>query len=327
MIDQFGRKIEYARISVTDRCTLRCRYCMPEYGVEKLAHAEILSLEEVLRVAKIFSRLGIKKIRLTGGEPLLRKNLSSLIRELKNLSGIEQVTLTTNGVLLKNFAQELIAAGLDGINLSLDTLNEKIFSDLTRRNFLDKVREGLQFLLDENFRNLKINCVPLRSMNDGEILELARLAEKNFVKVRFIELMPIGCAWESGLRGIPTAEIFSTLEKVFGELVPIRERNSLQGPAQYFQPKNFVGQIGFIDAMEHKFCGACNRIRLTAEGFLKTCLSFDAGLDVKKILRAGIDDEELLEKIGDAIYLKPKEHSFNGDKKFRDSRQMYQVGG
>ena len=257
MIDQFGREINYARISVTDRCNLRCRYCMPECGVKKISHAEILSLEEVLRVAEIFSRLGIKKIRLTGGEPLLRKNLPSLVRKLKNLSGIEQVTLTTNGVLLKTFAHELIAAGLDGINLSLDTLDEKIFANLTRRKFFVQVLEGLQTLLAENL-SLKINCVPLRGVNDEELLKLSRLAEKNPLKVRFIELMPIGCAWQSDLRGIPTAEIFSTLENNFGELIPIDKKNSLQGPAKYFQPKNFIGQIGFIDALEYAGCPRCS---------------------------------------------------------------------
>lgn len=319
MIDQFGREINYARISVTDRCNLRCRYCMPECGVQKISHAQILTLEEVLRVAEVFSRLGIKKIRLTGGEPLLRRNLSLLIHELKNLSGIEQVTLTTNGVLLKNFAQELITAGLDGVNLSLDTLNRQTFESLTRRKLFEQVSDGFQTLLGKI--PLKINCVPLRGVNDGEILELAALAKVNPVKVRFIELMPIGCAWQSGLRGIPTAEILSTLEKNFGELVPISDKNSLQGPAQYFKPENFVGQIGFIDALEHKFCGSCNRIRLTAAGFLKTCLSFDAGLDVKTLMRAG--DAELTEKIRETIYRKPREHIFKNATKF----QMYQVGG
>lgn len=322
MIDRFGREINYARISVTDRCNLRCRYCMPEGGVKKFPHDEILSLEEILRVAEIFSRLGIKKIRLTGGEPLLRKNLLSLVRGLKKISGVEVVTLTTNGVLLKNFLPELIAAGLDGINLSLDTLDEKIFSELTRRKFFAQVLDGLQTLLEKNF-GVKINCVPLVGINDTEIFKLATLAEKNFIKVRFIELMPIGCAFSSGLKGIPTAEIFSTLEKNFGALVPVEQKNFLQGPAKYFRPKNFVGQIGFIDALEHKFCGSCNRIRLTAAGFLKTCLSFDAGLDVKKLLRSGVDDEDLTKKIRDAIYHKPREHFFDGATKF----QMYQVGG
>lgn len=320
MKDQFKREINYARISVTDRCNLRCRYCMPECGVKKISHAEILTLEEILRVAEIFSRLGIKKIRITGGEPLLRKNLSDLIKRIKNIPGIEQVTLTTNGVLLKNFYDELSAAGLDGINLSLDTLDEKIFSNLTRRKFFIKVVEGLQILLDKKM-NLKINCVPLRGVNDREILSLAELAKDNPIKVRFIELMPIGCAFESGLRGIPTAEIYSRLENKFGELIPVVEKESLQGPAQYFQPQNFIGQVGFIDALEHKFCASCNRVRLTAEGFLKTCLSFDAGLDVKTLLRSG--DKNLQEKIREAIYFKPREHFFNGATKF----QMYQVGG
>ena len=322
MKDQFKREINYARISVTDRCNLRCRYCMPEGGVKKISHAEILTLEEILRVARIFTRLGIKKIRLTGGEPLLRKNLPALIRELKNLSGIEQVTLTTNGVLLKDCAADLISAGLDGLNLSLDTLDEKTFAALTRRKFLDKVLGSLQTLLDGKL-SLKINCVPLRGVNDEEILELAALARGSLIKVRFIELMPIGCAWQSGLRGIPTAELFATLEKNFGELVPVLEENSLSGPAKYFQPKNFKGQLGFIDALEHKFCGDCNRIRLTAEGFLKTCLSFDAGLDLKILLRSGVDDGELFSKIRETIYRKPREHIFNGATKF----QMYQVGG
>ena len=327
MTDQFGREINYARISVTDRCNLRCRYCMPECGVTKIPHAEILSLEEILRTAKIFARLGIKKFRVTGGEPLLRKNLPTLIAELKKISGVEQVALTTNGVLLKTFARDLAAAGLDAVNLSLDTLNEKIFADITRRRFFSQVLDGLRILLDEKFFRVKINCVPLVGVNDSEILQLATFARDNAVDVRFIELMPIGCACRSGLRGVATAEVFATLEKVFGELVPVREKNSLQGPAKYFKPKNFVGQIGFIDALEHKFCGSCNRVRLTAEGFLKTCLSFDEGLDVKKFLRAGVDDNELTEKIHDAIYRKPKEHFFRDAAIRHDARQMYQVGG
>lgn len=327
MRDKFNREINYARISVTDRCNLRCRYCMPECGVKKLSHDDILNLEEILHVSELFSRLGIKKFRITGGEPLLRRNLPSLIRNLKKISGIEQVNLTTNGVLLPKLAHELISAGLDGINLSLDTLDEKIFANLTRRRLFNQVWEGFQALLDQNFKKLKINCVPLRGINENELLELANLAKNNPVKVRFIELMPIGCAWESGLRGIPTAEIFSTLEKNFGELLPIYDKNPLKGPAKYFKSQNFIGEIGFIDAMEHKFCSNCNRIRLTAEGFLKTCLSFDFGLDIKNLLRSGANDDEILEKIRETIYNKPQEHFFNGAAKFRDSRLMNQVGG
>ncbi len=327
MKDKFNREINYARISVTDRCNLRCRYCMPECGVKKLSHADILTLEEILRVSKLFSRLGVKKFRITGGEPLLRRNLPSLIRDMKKISGIEQINLTTNGVLLKNLAPELISAGLDGINLSLDTFDEKNFANLTRRRLFSHVLEGFQALLKQNFKNLKINCVPLRGVNENELLKLANLARNNFIKVRFIELMPIGCAWESGLRGIPTAEIFSTLERNFGKLLPVYDKNPLKGPAKYFKLPNFIGEIGFIDAMEHKFCGNCNRIRLTAEGFLKTCLSFDLGLDVKKLLRSDANDDEISEKIREVVYNKPREHFFNDVNKFHDSRLMNQVGG
>ena len=325
MNDKFNREINYARISVTDRCNLRCRYCMPECGVKKISHADILTLEEILRITRIFARLGIKKIRLTGGEPLLRRNLAILIRELKKLSGIEQVTLTTNGVLLKNLAPELIAAGLDGVNLSLDTLNDKTFSDLTRRKLFNHVMDGFNYLIDKNL-SLKINCVPLRGVNESELINIAALAENYPIKIRFIELMPIGCAFESGLRGIPTAEIFSALESNFGELLPVNEENSLKGPANYFKPRNFIGEIGFIDALEHKFCSNCNRIRLTAEGFLKTCLSFNSGLDVKNLLRLGENDDKILEKVRETIFLKPKEHLFKSGIR-NEKLGMYRIGG
>lgn len=323
MRDKFGRKIEYARISVTDRCNLRCKYCMPECGVEKLSHEDILTFEEILRVANFFAKLGIKKIRLTGGEPLLRKNLPDLIKNLKNINGVEIVTLTTNGVLLEKFAENLISAGIDGINLSLDTLNEEIFSNLTRRNFFENIMRGLKILLKNNFP-VKINCVPIRGVNEENFLNLVELARENFIDVRFIELMPIGCA--KNFQGVPTAEIFEMIEKNFGKLEPI-QKNNLQGPSENFKIKNFKGRIGFIDAIEHKFCGNCNRIRLTAEGFLKPCLNFGIGLDVKNLLRSGVDDEKILSEIKKIIYNKPREHFFNKKNKFVDGRKMYQVGG
>ncbi len=270
---------------------------------------------------------GSKKIRLTGGEPLLRKNLPALIRRLKKIVGIERVMLTTNGVLLKKFSSELLDAGLDGVNVSLDTLDEGTFNGLTRRTFFSHVIDGLQSLLDQKSLDVKINCVPLLGVNDGEILRLATLARDHRIKVRFIELMPIGCAMSAGLSGVPTSKIFSMLEKHFGTMSAVREKNSLPGPAQYFQPKNFIGQIGFIDALEHKFCADCNRIRLTAEGFLKPCLSFDCGLDVKNLLRSGVGDEKIFAALEQTIFRKPREHVFNGDKNFHGDRQMYQIGG
>ena len=325
MRDQFNREINYARISVTDRCNLRCRYCMPAGGVVKLSHDAILSFEEIIRVADILARLGIRKVRLTGGEPLLRKNLPTLIRKLKSLRGIEQVTLTTNGVLLERFAEDLIASGIDGINVSLDTLDAREFEAITRRRIFAEVHRGIQFLFDIGFKNVKLNCVPLRGVNEDNVIALAALAKNHDVKVRFIELMPFGCASQSGLIGMTSAEIISKLENHFGELIPCTPSKILQGPAKYFSIKGFVGQIGFIDALAHKFCGSCNRVRLTAEGFLKTCLCYDTGADVKKILRSGASDEELLAVIREAIYRKPFEHSF--ETAAGDVRQMYQVGG
>ena len=327
MRDQFNREIEYARISVTDRCNLRCRYCMPANGVSKLPHGEILSFEEIIRVAEILARLGIRKIRLTGGEPLLRKNLPILVRELKSLRGIEIVTLTTNGVLLEKFASDLITFGIDGINVSLDTLDAFEFGKITRRGTFAEVHRGIQFLFDVGFGNIKLNCVPLRGVNEDNIVALAALAKDHNLKVRFIELMPFGCASRSGFVGMTSAEIISKLENHFNKLIPYEGEKFLQGPAKYFSIKNFVGQIGFIDALAHKFCGSCNRIRLTAEGFLKACLCYDTGADVKKLLRSGASDEELLAVIRETIYRKPLEHSFEKNSVARDARQMYQVGG
>lgn len=327
MRDQFNREINYARISVTDRCNLRCRYCMPANGVSKLPHGEILRFEEIFRVAETLACLGIRKIRLTGGEPLLRRNLPNLIRALKSLPGIEIVTLTTNGVLLERLAPALIASGLDGINVSLDTLDAKSFEEITRRGIFAEVRRGIQFLLDAGFSNVKLNCVPLRGVNEDNIVSLAALAKDRDLKIRFIELMPFGCASRSGFVGMTSAEVISTLESVYGALIPHAGEKILQGPAKYFSIKNFVGQIGFIDALEHKFCGSCNRIRLTAEGFLKACLCYDSGADLKKILRSGASDEELLAVVRETIYNKPLEHSFEKNSLLRDARQMYQIGG
>ena len=325
MRDQFNREINYARISVTDRCNLRCRYCMPESGVCKLPHDEILRFEEIIRVAGMLARLGIRKIRLTGGEPLLRRNLPTLVRELKGLRGIECVTLTTNGVLLERFARDLIASGLDGINVSLDTLDAREFEAITRRGIFAEVHRGIQFLFDVGFKNVKLNCVPLRGVNEDNVIALAALAKNHDIKVRFIELMPFGCASQSGFIGMTSAEIISKLENHFSKLIPDTHQKILQGPAKYFSIKNFVGQVGFIDALAHKFCGSCNRIRLTAEGFLKSCLCYDTGADLKKLLRTGAGDEEILSVIREAIYRKPFEHSF--EKAAGDARQMYQVGG
>lgn len=320
MIDQYKRKIEYVRISLTDRCNLRCQYCMPEHGISKMKHEDILTLEEILRVVEILAALGIQKVRLTGGEPLLRKGIIKLIRDIKSITGIRQIALTTNGILLDSMADDLIAAGLDGVNLSLDTLNEEIFNLITRRNLFANVQNGLNKIFKSGCE-VKINCVPISGINENELLNIVELAKENDIKVRFIELMPIGCA--VNFKGIPTAKVIAQIENAFGEMKSVA-KSHLQGPAQYFNLQGFKGQIGFIDALDHKFCSSCNRIRLTADGFLKLCLNSNAGLDIKSLLRTGINDDKLFEAIQNTIHNKPKEHHFN---EYNDVNKMYQIGG
>ena len=328
MYDDLGRHIEYVRISVTDLCNLRCRYCMPEEGIAKLRHEDILTFEEILRLTGCFARLGARKIRLTGGEPLVRQGILELIRSIKQVPGIEVAVLTTNGVLLPQMAGKLRQAGLDYINVSLDTLDEETFFRLTHRPSLPAVLSGLAALKEAGFRHTRINCVPLRGINEKDIPRLAKLARREEVNVRFIELMPVGCAYETGLERIPMAEVRKILESSFGPLQEAKARESLWGPAEYVRPAGFAGKIGFIDAMEHKFCSSCNRLRLTAEGFLKLCLHSSAGLDLRGLIRQGATDDELTRAIAEAVKKKPAEHRFSAqEQRERDSRYMYQVGG
>ena len=329
MQDQYERKIEYVRISLTDRCNLRCRYCMPEAGVEKMRHEDILTFTEILRIVQGMAALGVKKVRLTGGEPLVRRDIAELIFALRQIPGIEQVALTTNGVLLSALGEDLIRAGLTGLNISLDTLRAETFTEITRRPLFTQVQAGAAKMLSLGMENIKFNCVPIYEVNDGEIPALAALAKAYPVKVRFIELMPIGCAYASGYRGVPMADVQRRLEKAYGRLRPVRNKqDALQGPAEYYRLAGFAGQVGFIDAMEHKFCADCNRVRLTAEGFLKLCLNQKNGLDLRALLRQGISDDNLKLALRQAIFRKPAEHLFKDSKNTaRDSRAMYQVGG
>ena len=331
MQDQFQRKIEYLRISVTDCCNLRCRYCMPAHGVKKLRHADILSYEEILRDVRALAQMGIRKVRLTGGEPLVRRDIVHLVRGLKETPGIEMVAITTNGVLLGAMMDELLDAGLDAVNLSLDTLDGGKFFSITRRPMFGAVMETLERLTRETQLDIKMNCVPIAGVNDDEITALASLARDHAIKMRFIELMPIGCARTEGYRGVPMDEVRARLKAAFGALLPVGEathgRAVPKGPATYVQPAGFRGALGFIDAMEHKFCDTCNRVRLTAEGFLKLCLYSNAGLDTRSLLRGGATDAQLADAIAHAVWKKPEEHYFEMDTETRDRRAMYQVGG
>ena len=328
MFDDLGRRIEYVRISVTDLCNLRCRYCMPEHGICKLRHEDILSYEEILRLVHCFARLGAKKIRLTGGEPLIRSDITDLISRIKAVPGIEKVVLTTNGVLLPQLAVPLKTAGLDYINVSLDTLSESTFFYLTRRHDLAMVKAGLQSLQAAGFRHTRINCVPLQGINEDDIPRLAELARNEETNVRFIELMPVGCAYEAGLRRLPISAVKKRLQAAFGSLEKVTARESLWGPAEYVRPAGFKGKIGFIDAIEHKFCTTCNRLRLTADGFLKLCLHSSQGLNIKTLIRQGITDDALCQAIAATVRKKPAEHQFSAPHQNNpDKRYMYQVGG
>lgn len=322
MTDAFGRNIDYIRLSITDRCSLRCTYCMPENGVQWLPHESILRYEDLLRLCRIFISLGISKFKITGGEPLVRKGLSSFVNELHALKGVESITLTTNGVDLTSQLSDLLNAGINGINLSLDTLDRTRFAERTRRDCLPNVLEGLDAALAVPDLNLKINCVSMPGCEDDWIA-LAKLARDQKLTVRFIELMPIGM----GQGNVPCTEtqVSEVLEKEFGKLKPY-DTPLGNGPAHYFSLDGFRGKIGFISAVSHGFCSSCNRVRLTASGYLKTCLQYDTGADLAGLLTQS--DEAIREAVIDAIHRKPESHQFasqyvrNGEKHI-----MSQIGG
>ena len=324
MIDGYGRTIDYIRISVTDRCNLRCTYCMPEKGTLSVSHEEILSYEEIIDLAGIFASLGIHKIRLTGGEPLVRKNLSFLVKKLKQVSGIHQVALTTNGIFLYDQIDELAAAGIDGINISIDTLNPQLFERITRRNGLEDVLKGFHKALEYPQITLKINCVPM-GIEDQNITDMAMLAKKYPVHVRFIEMMPIGLGKQ--YEGQSEEAVLRELKLRFGECQN-SENVPGNGPGHYYQFEGFCGKIGFISAVSHKFCDSCNRVRLTSGGFLKPCLQYETGTDLKKLLRQNESEACIRAAIEDTIRKKPHGHQF-GKKQDGNSenRMMWQIGG
>lgn len=325
MKDRLEREISYLRLSVTDRCNLRCTYCMPAEGVPELARRDILSYEELLRLARILAGLGVRRVRLTGGEPLVRRDLERLVAGLKAIPGIEWVGLTTNGILLKEQLPALLRAGLDGVNLSLDTLDREQFRKITRRDGLDQALEGLEAARSCSGLRVKLNCVPT-DLNRDQWVPLAALArERPALDVRFIELMPIGSG--SGLPRCEEGEVLAELEGAFG---PARSclREPGAGPARYVAFAGFAGRVGLISAVSHPFCHGCNRIRLTARGGLKPCLQYGLETDLAALLRGGASDEELSAQIERTIWEKPAGHHFQcasaaGD----ESRPMNQIGG
>ncbi|MBQ4537149.1 MAG: GTP 3',8-cyclase MoaA [Lachnospiraceae bacterium] len=325
MTDGFGRTIDYLRISVTDKCNLRCKYCMPSEGIDFIPHEELLSLEEIFRLVRIMEGMGITKVRITGGEPLVRKNLIKLIKDINSLSGVKEIAMTTNGVLLGECVKELKEAGLTGVNISLDTTDAEHFAEITGADAADRVLESIDAALQQGLR-VKLNCVPCREWNDADIENIALLAKEQAVDVRYIELMPVGCG--RNFTGIPSDEILNRLEAKYGPAKESAEKRG-NGPAKYYDLEGFQGKIGFISPISHKFCSECNRIRLTAEGRLKLCLHYNHGLELKPLLRGGASDEEIKLAIKEALMRKPMAHDFAHADSLADSekRKMVQIGG
>ncbi|MGC6174077.1 GTP 3',8-cyclase MoaA [Lacrimispora sp. 38-1] len=310
MIDRWDRKIDYIRISVTDRCNLRCIYCMPEEGVPSLPHEEILTYDEILRLCRCFLKLGINKVKITGGEPLVRKDIASLVGQMKTQVGMKNVTLTTNGLLLGKYLPDLVAAGLDGVNISLDTLNPSKYEKITRKDALNEVLSAIQDALNYQNLKVKINCVPVLDTDKEDIIEIAGLAKNSRLGVRFIEMMPIGLG--KNYSYYSEEDIIAILKEAYGPLEPV-DTVLGNGPAHYYSVSGFEGKIGFISAISHKFCNECNRVRLTSDGYLKTCLQYEHGTDLKAVLRGSKEDSFLQQMIEQTIYEKPVSHNFKGD--------------
>ena len=324
MIDSHGRIIDYMRISITDRCNLRCQYCMP-YNTEVLSHTDILRFEEILRICQCAVRLGIKKFKVTGGEPLVRKGCMSFLKELKQMPGVEQVTLTTNGVLLGEYLDELAEMKMDGINISLDTLDAVQYKKITGRDAFEKVMSAIIECQKKGIRT-KINTVLMKENNDNEFLKLVELAKDYKLDVRFIEVMPIG--YGKKFTGYNRELLLQKLGETYPNYSVDTDVHG-NGPACYVKIPKFQGSIGFIDAIHGKFCDSCNRIRLTADGKLKLCLYYENGIHLKEMLQSGITDEELLNVMKQTIMKKPIEHQFYKEAKEgqEESKKMSEIGG
>lgn len=310
--DSYHRTIDYLRVSITDRCNLRCIYCMPSGGLIPIEHKEILRYEEIIRVIRIAAKIGVRKIRITGGEPLVRRNVVYFIASIKNIPGIEDLSLTTNGILLSRYAEELKSAGLDRVNVSLDTLKPERYREITRSGDLSLVLKGIEAIEKVGLNPIKINMVPICGVNSDEIEEFARLTLKAAYQVRFIEYMPFGSEdmW-SPEKFISTEEIKSIVEGI-GPLIPAKLRKS--GPARYFRFENAPGVIGFISPISNHFCNECNRLRLTADGKLRPCLFSETEIDLKPALRGGSSDDEIERLIKLSIEVKPEGHNIGPQK-------------
>lgn len=326
MHDAFQRNIDYLRISVTDRCNLRCIYCMPAEGVELSSYEDILRLEEIVKIIRSAVTLGIKKIRFTGGEPLVRKGITDLIKQTSEMPEIEDISMTTNGILLPEMAKSLKKAGLNRVNISLDTLSPQKFAQMTRGGQFGKVWLGIEAARDAGLGPVKLNTVVIRGMNDDEIFDFVDLTTKMPIHVRFIELMPIGASQFAAHDAyISSAELLHMIGSE-RQLVPENEITG-SGPAKYFRIPGAPGTVGVISPISSHFCSSCNRVRLTAEGQLRPCLQSPREIDLRVPLRSGATERELAEIIQYAINSKPEKHDLAQTGWEGNRRVMNQIGG
>ena len=323
MLDRYGRVINYLRISVTDRCNLRCCYCMPE-GVQDVGMKNILTFEEIWEIVRTGVSLGITHIRITGGEPLMRKGCVDLIRGIREIPGVETITMTTNGVLLGNYAKQLKEAGVDGVNISLDTLDPEEFFKITGKRELQEVLAGIRAAKTAGLP-VKLNAVNRKELDP---IPLVRYAQEENLPIRFIEMMPVG--YGKKYVGRSNEELRETLEAVCGNAECMTNREELSrmgsGPAVYYQFSDLKVPVGFISAIHGKFCDTCNRVRLTAEGYLKLCLCYDEGEDLRRVLREG-EKENLRTIMEQTIFRKPAAHCFEHPAEMTETHEMVKIGG
>lgn len=326
LIDNFGRNISYLRLSLTCRCNYRCFYCRPSAGFSNVPREDILKYEEFYRLVRIAVKLGIKKVRLTGGEPLMRNGLMAFIPRLTSIPGLEDVSLTTNGAFLKKHLHEIYGAGIHRLNISMDTLRRDRYLKITGADCYDAVWEAIHLAEEMEFKPIKINMVAIQGVNDDELVEMAMLSTRKPYHIRFIEYMPIGVdCHEADTKIIPITRIKAQLEKV-GKLIPI-EKSSNDGPAVRYRFEGAPGEIGFIGSMTNHFCGTCNRLRLTADGMLRPCLLSNAQTDVKGPMRNGATDDELEAIFMHAVAGKPFQHMLADDHEGTVHGQMSMIGG
>jgi GTP 3',8-cyclase len=326
LADQFRRPITYLRISVTDRCNLRCVYCMPEEGLPWIRKADILTFEEIERIVQAGAAIGVRSIRLTGGEPLIRRGLPTLVGMLSAIPGITDIALSTNGLMLAEQIDALVASGLRRVNVSLDTLREDRFFAIARRPGLDRVLAGIDAALQAGLEPVKINCVVMRGSNDDELADLAALTRERAVFVRFIEVMPV----EENLELQRDAYISSheILERIraIGDLVPV-DGPPGNGPARYFAFNGARGAIGVISPLSHDYCERCNRVRLTADGRLRLCLFGDHHIDLRTPVRAGASRDDLVEVFRGSMLIKPERHHLRLGEQSSRMRAFSEIGG